>query len=529
MSADLVEALEAVARRLLALAGQDAGLRAHLRSLAEAVLEATAEAPPQPIVEPGQEPLPAASAPAVSSSPAPAPAAPEIPVPASSEVFLPLLDAARAAPAEEPAAGAEARPRRWPATPASEINLAYIEARSRLKAKAARWAIERKQRSDRKDDFWTEIDPIDRDLIAQAKALPDCYLWMNTPEWIIPDDRSLVARVAGCFDAVADAVALLQAYQADGENNLDLFRRILDLTAESQSALRVALLEQEGGRNDLDQSQVFTWLKATASEKQVFIKRYMRADDPASPGRWPELRLRIEEVRKQMDELRQRGKRRKKLLGNLRWKVQRITAGDVERGESWQTIMTTVDELVQAGVPASNVDVRELLLPILDDMPEQANAPRGFQLVLREIDRYLASRPAPPETLALDEPTAEVKEAARLLSGKSVVLIGGERRPDAVEALKSAFGLRELYWMEGKEHQSLLGFEPYVARPDVAVVILAIRWSSHSFGDVKNFCDTYGKPLVRLPSGYHPNQVAHQVLSQCSERLMEARAPSRPA
>ena len=50
----------------------------------------------------------------------------------------------------------------------------------------------------------------------------------------------------------------------------------------------------------------------------------------------------------------------------------------------------------------------------------------------------------------------------------------------------------------------------------MALVVLAIRWSSHSFGDVKGYCDQYGKPLVRLPAGYNPNQVAVQVLSQAS-------------
>ena len=62
-------------------------------------------------------------------------------------------------------------------------------------------------------------------------------------------------------------------------------------------------------------------------------------------------------------------------------------------------------------------------------------------------------------------------------------------------------------------------FEPYVARPEVALVLLAIRWSSHSFGDVKRFCDDHGKPMVRLPGGYGVNQVAAQILAQCGERL----------
>jgi hypothetical protein len=51
------------------------------------------------------------------------------------------------------------------------------------------------------------------------------------------------------------------------------------------------------------------------------------------------------------------------------------------------------------------------------------------------------------------------------------------------------------------------------------LVLLAIRWSSHAFGDVKQFCDRHGKPLVRLPGGYSPNQVAAQILAQGSEQL----------
>ncbi len=149
-------------------------------------------------------------------------------------------------------------------------------------------------------------------------------------------------------------------------------------------------------------------------------------------------------------------------------------------------------------------------------VPRHTRAVGAF-LILAAVPSSRAAGDAVPA-----EPTAEVKAAARLLAGKSAVLIGGGRRPDALESLKASFGLKELYWVETREHQSLEGFEPYAARPDVAVVLLAIRWSSHSFGDVREFCDRHGKPLVRLPGGYHPNQVAHQLVSQCSERLAPA-------
>ena len=88
-----------------------------------------------------------------------------------------------------------------------------------------------------------------------------------------------------------------------------------------------------------------------------------------------------------------------------------------------------------------------------------------------------------------------------------------------MDALAQAFGLRELIWIETREHQTHAVFEPYVARDDVAAVVLAIRWSSHGFGEVKEFCDKYGKPLVRLPAGYSPNQVAYHLLRQVGDRL----------
>ena len=107
-----------------------------------------------------------------------------------------------------------------------------------------------------------------------------------------------------------------------------------------------------------------------------------------------------------------------------------------------------------------------------------------------------------------------------MLNGRSVLLIGGLRRPSAKEALESAFGLKELIWFETREHEPVSGFEAYVAQTDVAVVLLAIRWSSHSYGEVKQFCDKHGKAFIRLPGGYNPNQVAVKILEQARDRLL---------
>ncbi|MEZ6064661.1 MAG: hypothetical protein R3B90_02890, partial [Planctomycetaceae bacterium] len=86
------------------------------------------------------------------------------------------------------------------------------------------------------------------------------------------------------------------------------------------------------------------------------------------------------------------------------------------------------------------------------------------------------------------------------------------------------FRLRDVEWVPTREHQSVSKFESYVRQPEVGVVVLAIRWTSHSYGEVKAFCDTYGKPFVRLKAGYNPVQVAAHILEQVSDQLPIAAA-----
>jgi len=156
-----------------------------------------------------------------------------------------------------------------------------------------------------------------------------------------------------------------------------------------------------------------------------------------------------------------------------------------------------------------------------EDLAEPADWPDLVDRILL-AQTHTATRSKPSRQIPnkpRPEPNAEILEARRLLAGRSGVLIGGACRPEAREGLISALGLSDLIWIETKVHQSIAGFEPAIARSDVAVVLLAIRWSSHAFGEVRTFCDRYKKPLVRLPGGYNPNQVAAQILAQCSGRL----------
>ena len=237
----------------------------------------------------------------------------------------------------------------------------------------------------------------------------------------------------------------------------------------------------------------------------------MRADDLANPEVWAELLARIETAAGNHP----RSRRQRLLLDQLRTQV----ATSVET--TWLPALDTIAALLAEGLPPSSVELRNLLLPHLNDLPEDESLAPAFNLVLREIDQYLAARPEPDPMPAPAHSTSteEVQRVRELIAGRSLVLIGGIRRPQAQLQLETELGLDSLIWIATREHQSIEGFETVIARPEVAAVLLAIRWASHSFGEIKQFCDRHDKPLVRLPAGYGPNQVAAQILSQCSDQL----------
>jgi hypothetical protein len=354
---------------------------------------------------------------------------------------------------------------------------------------------------------------MDSEMVAWAERLADCFYWMSAPQADFSADISLLDDVGGCFETVADAVSFVGHLVNERTTNQKAWENALPLLAEAQSALRAAL-QRLNAPDDPDQLQVFEWVKATAARHHVYIKRFMRAGDLADPARWSDLLARIESLGARGQLSRQQSSQMERLRDRLKPMENSGTTG-----QDWQAIIAAVVEMVADGVPPSNRELRELLLAVIDKLPEREDLPHEFGLVLREIDRYLATRGTKARSSLAQEPTAEVKEAARLLGGRSILLIGGNRRREAQESLKRALGLLDLVWIETKEHQAVDAFAPLIARPDVALVLLAIRWSSHAFGDVKQFCDRQGKPLVRLPGGYSPNQVAAQILAQCSGQL----------
>lgn len=406
-----------------------------------------------------------------------------------------------------------------------------IAARCRLKAEACRLAGERRRRRLAGADWWDVTESI-RSVIGKAKTLPGCYLWPIDPQGPrLPDDGPLAA-LAGGYEALADSVEVLARCRADREL-ASWVEPAARLAAEAQSALRAGLFDVDLSGADRDQQEAFRWLTGLTREHTLYIDRHMRVDDPADPSAWADLRGRIDAL---SDSIKQRGqskRERTQLFGKARYHVNRLTGGQgADDGSDWRSLRAAVDALLAAKVPPSDAALREILLPLVESdlelPPDYMSENTGMRQVVDHLTRYLeSSAPDDPrdEAGASDAPEAysrEIADVARLLRGRRVVMIGGETRVPAKAALERAFGLTELDWLSAPAHSSFWNFEPAIARADTAVVLLMIRWSSHSFGEVRSICERYGKPLVRLPAGYNPAQVAHQIMEQCGAQLAAA-------
>src|SRR5262249_2254323 len=134
----------------------------------------------------------------------------------------------------------------WTSRQVTDEDLPLIEARCRLKAEGARWAKTRQERLRGGADFYTEIDPQDRAIIARAKALPDCFLWMCHRDGPVPADLTLYDDLAGCFETAALALSMLRSVLVNAAGDREALEVALDLTAEAQSSIRAATPAMNG-------------------------------------------------------------------------------------------------------------------------------------------------------------------------------------------------------------------------------------------------------------------------------------------
>lgn len=400
--------------------------------------------------------------------------------------------------------------------------------RCRLKAEGCHWAVNRRRMIAEGASYESDLRPIDVQVISRAKAIPNCYVWALDPR-VVPPAEAVLNDFSTGYNNLAIALELADELSRGNRADHGLRSEGFALLAEAQSALRAGMFET-GLKPDWDQNDAFSWLRTRTSEDRVLVQRHMKLEDPADLANGENLGARLEALRDRLTDRRAVEIDRRKLQEKARYHGKRIvrnTSDDVRA--DWNTVIACVDELVRMGIPPSDLGLREVMVPIIEALPEDLQVPVNVERVLESVDQYLGTQEAEIAAsagageLRFRAPSPDVIEAASLLEGGVVVLIGGQRRPQSQQALERELKLAELRWIPAAHSQSHFAFEPAVARPDTVLVILAIRWSAHSFENVKSLCDTYGKPFVRLPGGYSPNQVSRQILEQAGETLRRNR------
>lgn len=201
-----------------------------------------------------------------------------------------------------------------------------------------------------------------------------------------------------------------------------------------------------------------------------------------------------------------------KLLHKLKFHLARLAQEETEN--DWQRVVELCDALLEEAPDTRTLAFAKrlsIVAPALRDW----RLPADLAVLLRELEAATRKDAAPSVAPATPE-----RQVAALLKGRAMVVIGGDRRPDHQERLREVFGLSEVIWPDTREQNpDVTALESSVARADVAVVVLMIRWIRHALGEVATLCERHDKPLVRLTAGYNPAQVALAILEQTGKRL----------
>lgn len=458
MSSEFLDALAPLLDRLQARAKSDPKLRQEIATLGRALLN-WVESPREPIASEGR-PQPSVATP-----------------PASGEEQLGWMP-------QEPA---------------------IIAARCRMKGEAAKLLA--KKYSGALDDL--QFQSAVSELRSQAEKLPKCTLWMLD---MLALSRAVVVweDLVGGYTTAAAAADLVQAVTdktttADAEQVL----LALNLAAEAQSLLFSAVIDTGNPRPDADQIQLYVTVRECATARGIYIHRYLRREDRVDPRTWAGLLKRITTALEPVATAKKQSVGSKKLLSNLRFKLKKAMTDGLDKYDEWARVMELLEEAMTSGLPANNTELLEMMLPIIEGLPDSVTVPVAAMAVVRELDKALAvpgDRPTIPYT-------DDVAKSLPFLRSRAVVLVGGVVRAADKKLLEQAFEVSELSWLTGPD-SAAAALEPVIARPTTAVVMFAVRWATAEFPEVQRLCTTHAKWLVRLPGGYHPNMIARQILLQ---------------
>ena len=145
---------------------------------------------------------------------------------------------------------------------------------------------------------------------------------------------------------------------------------------------------------------------------------------------------------------------------------------------------------------------------------EQGHDTAGLDQLIHSLETQTQDNAQASEELSENPDILTVRQ---LLSGKHVVMLGGTVLPHHHQAIEAAFDIT-LEWLPEARYASGLQAGVRVG-PHTALVILAIRWMSHSHTSIREAAKAYGIPFVLHPAGLNPTSLAHHIVRQAGKRL----------
>ncbi|MHC4261024.1 MAG: hypothetical protein ACYSWX_00755 [Planctomycetota bacterium] len=243
---------------------------------------------------------------------------------------------------------APAEPRRRPSEP---VSLDLVRGRARAKSAACRRLREVRESG------CAALGPESVDEIVRSGAdLAGCHFFVLEPTASSHDPEALhLAERA--FGNLALAAEVARRHEDTFDRSDVPPADLLYTFAEAQSALRAAL-QGLGVGEDVDQLDLFRWVRDQAFEHRVFIPRYFRADDLADPRQWEGLQERLDALAERLERTGQDRRERRRLLAKLSLHLREL-AEDRYRLDSgsWPATLRTVEEWVSGGRSSAAVDL----------------------------------------------------------------------------------------------------------------------------------------------------------------------------
>jgi hypothetical protein len=258
----------------------------------------------------------------------------------------------------------------------------------------------------------------------------------------------------------------------------------LRLVAEAQSALLTGLRSCQVGR-DLDQRDLWCWVRQATDRHRIFLDRYMSLEHAAHPRDLIDFPDRLGELVDQVQARREREKRRLARIRRIEYHVKSIEEAlsrgmeseDSSLAHDWNKVTETVTDWVSDGDHVTDERLLGALAKVASEVPD-ALLVGHVAKVLEAVERWLGARSAQTDdegqevddAAAADETVGSVGQACERVLGRypdRIVLALNNRSDPDYDYARPAEVEQALEWLAtvlwesrgrpgtGKDHRAL--------------------------------------------------------------------------